>query len=173
MRSENKIRRSAQRRIGRQRLNFKNIQRGAADLTRVQRVSQRVFIDQAAARTIDHAHAAFCFCQSRRIDNVTRFFRERRVQRDEISAREQVIELIDKFDLQSARARRRQIRIVRNNAHPERDGAAAQFTADPAHADDAERLVIKLDAFEIFSVPISAAQSRIRSGNFSRHTEQE
>ena len=102
-----------------------------------------------------------------------RFFCERRVQRDEISAREQVVELIDKFDLQGARARRRQIRIVRNDAHAERDGAAAEFTADPAHSNHAECFVIKLDAFEIFSVPTFSAHACVCLGDFSGNRKQQ
>ena len=93
MRSKNKIGRAAQWRIGWKRFNFENVQRRAGDMPILQCFHERVFVDQAAPRAIDDADAAFGFLQSRSIENVPRFCGERRVQRDEIRACEQIIEL--------------------------------------------------------------------------------
>ena len=62
---------------------------------------------------------------------------ERRVQGEEISQRQQIIEFLDQFHLERARATRRKIGIVGEHAHAEGDRAPAEFGADPAHADDA------------------------------------
>ena len=61
MRREHNIGRITQRRIGRQRFNFENIERRAGDLPVPQRLSQRRFIDQTAASTIDDADTMLCF----------------------------------------------------------------------------------------------------------------
>ena len=166
MRSQDKVRRAAQRRIGRQRFGFENIERRAGDMSILQRLNERGFVDQSAARAVDDAHAAFCFLQSRRIENVMRLSRERRVQRNEIGAGEQIVEFIDQLDLQTAGARRGEIWIVGEHAHAEGDRATAQFAADSPHADDAERLVVKLDALEILLVPSSCRARWRRPAGF-------
>ena len=172
MRSENKIGRAAQWRIGGQRFRFENIERRAGHMSILQRLGQGGFVDQAAARAIDDADAALCFLQTRSIDKVMRFRGQRRVQRNEIGAREQIVEFFDELDLQTARARGGEIWIVSDHAHAEGDGAPAQLAADPSHADHAERFVVELDAFETFSVPFSGANARFGRRNFSRDAEQ-
>jgi hypothetical protein len=172
MRSENEGRQIAQRRVERQRLRLKNIERGRSDMPRAQRLRQRNFVDKAAARAIDHAYAAFRFSQAPGVEQVMRLRGERRMQGDEIRGGQQIIELIDQLDLKRARPGRRQIWIERHNPHAESDGAPAQLAADSPHADDAERLVEELDAFQIFAVPLSAAQERIGLRDFARRAQQ-
>ena len=82
------------------------------------------------------------------------------------------MELFDELDLQTARSRRGKIGIVSDHAHAERDRAAAELAPDPAHSDDAECFVVKLDAFKIFPTPFLAAQTRVRLRNFSRDAKQ-
>jgi len=125
VRREHKIGCAAQWRIDWQRLNFENIQRGARHISSLQRLSQRGFINQTAARAVDDAHAAFCFWQTRRIKNVARLSGERRMQRYEIGGRKQFIQLIHQLDLQTASARHGKVRIVRDDPHPKSDGAPA------------------------------------------------
>ena len=60
MRREDNIGRNAQRRIGRQRFSFENIQRRARNLSLSQRLRQRRFIDQTAASAIDDTDTALC-----------------------------------------------------------------------------------------------------------------
>ena len=61
MRRKNKIGRTAQWRIGRQRFNFENVQRRAGDLAISQCLRQRRFVNQTAASAIDDADAASWF----------------------------------------------------------------------------------------------------------------
>jgi hypothetical protein len=49
-----------------------------------QRIRQRYFINEAAARAIDHADAAFGFGEAPGVEQVMRLRRERRMERDEI-----------------------------------------------------------------------------------------
>src|ERR1700731_5053692 len=138
----------------------------------LQRLGQGIFIDQSATCAVDDAHAALGFLQARKIDNVVRLRGERRVQRNKIGAGEQIVELVHEFDLQTARARRGKIWIVSDHAHAEGNGAPAQFAADASHSNDAKRLVVELDAFKTFAVPLAGADARFGRGNFSGDTQQ-
>ena len=138
-----------------------------------QRFDERGFVDQPATRAVHDAHASFCFLQTRSIKNMSRFRSERCVQGNEIGSRDQIVHFIEKFDLQTSRARRREIRIVGHYTHPESDAAPAQFSPDSAHADDAKCFVVKLDSFKIFSVPFSAMHDRVGLRNLSRNTKQQ
>ena len=71
----------------------------------LQRLEQRGFIDQTATGAIDDADAALCFLQSRFIENVASLCGQRCMQRNEIRARKQIVELIHQLDLQAAGAR--------------------------------------------------------------------
>ena len=173
VRREDQVRHFAQRRIGRQRFRFENIQRGRGDVAGTQGLGERCFIDQSAPRAIDHARAAFRLRQPRGVEQMMGLRRERRMERDEIRGGQQVVELVHQLHLQRPRPRCRQIRIERHDAHPERDRAPAQLAADSPHANNAKRLVEQLHAFEIFPVPFPAAKERVGLRNFSRDAKQQ
>ena len=58
---ENQIGRIPQWRIGRQRLRFENIERRRGHVPNRNASASAVFIDETAARAIDHPDAALCF----------------------------------------------------------------------------------------------------------------
>jgi hypothetical protein len=99
---------------------------------------------------------------------MTRFCGKRRVQRDEICTCKQIIEFVHQLDLQTASARRGKIRIVRNHAHSESNGAPAEFAADAAHSNYAQCFIVKFNPFEILFVPIFAANICVGLRNLSR-----
>src|SRR5437763_16857806 len=99
----------------------------------LQRCGQRVFVDQTAAGAVDDTDATLCFLQAGTIEKVTRFRGQRRVQRDEIDAREQIVELVKQLDLPTAGARGGKIRTVLNKAQPESECAPAQVDSDAIH----------------------------------------
>src|SRR5207253_997243 len=72
------------------------------------------------------------------------------------SGGEQFIELFHQLDLQTARPRGGKVWIERKHAHSKGNGASAKLTPDPAHANNAEGLVVELDALQIFPVPSAA-----------------
>src|ERR1043166_85128 len=98
---------------------------------------------------------------------------KRRVQRDEIGAAKQIVEFIHQFYLQTASACGGQVRIVSNHSHTKTDCTAAQFAADAAHADYAQRFVVQFDAFEILLVPSLASDVCVSLRNFTRGREQQ
>ena len=79
---------SEQRIIGRRRLFLEDVERRTGDLAATQGINQRRFINQSAARAVDEAHARLHLFNARRVDDAARLFGERRVQRDEVGARE-------------------------------------------------------------------------------------
>ena len=104
---------------------------------------------------------------------MTRFVRERGVQRNEIRICQQIIQLFDELHLQTARARGREIGIISNHAHAKGNRAPAQLASNSAHANHAESFIVKLDTFKIFPAPFLGAQTRVRLRNFSGDAEQE
>src|SRR5215813_5311351 len=93
---------------------------------------------------------------------------ERRVQRDEIGAGKQIVEFFHQLYLQTAGASSGQVRIVSNHTHAKTDRASTQFTADAAHANYAQSLVVQFDTFEMLFVPSLAANVCIRLWNLAR-----
>ena len=85
------------------RLLGEHVEGGAGDLAGIERRAQGRFVDQPAARAIDDAHALLHRRERLGVDDVPGLVGERRVQRDEIGAPEQLVEL----DLLDAEIERR------------------------------------------------------------------
>ena len=95
-----------------------------------------------------------------RVDDVAGLVGQRRVQRDEVGARQQFVEL-DLLDAELGRPLLRQERVERDDVHLEADAARGDDRADIAAADDAERLAGDLDAHEAVLLPL-AGMGRLR-----------
>jgi hypothetical protein len=67
-----------------------------------QSICQRGLIDQATARAVNNSHAAFCFRESRSIEQMMCVRRKRCVQSDEVRNSKQFIEVLHQLDLQRA-----------------------------------------------------------------------
>ena len=145
----------AEQGVGRRRLLDENVEGRAGDVAAVQRSAQCDFVDKAAARAIDDAHALLGPRQFLRREDVARLRRQRRMQRDEISAREKIVQL-ELFDADLMGAlHAAQERIERDDPHPQSDAARGDDRADISAADDAERLAGQLDAHEAVLFPFS------------------
>ena len=83
----------AEQRILLRRLLGEHVEGRAGDLAGIERRAQRRLVDQAAARAIDDAHALLHLGERRGVDDVPGLVGQRRVQRDEIGAPEQLVEL--------------------------------------------------------------------------------
>ena len=91
----------------RRRLLAEHVDRRAGDMAGFERLEQRRLIDQFAARAIDQADAFFGRGERFGIDDVAGLVGQRRVQGDEISAAQQLVEL-DLLDAEIERALGRQ-----------------------------------------------------------------
>src|SRR5205814_6449873 len=102
---------------------------------------------------------------------MARFLGKRRVQRDKVRGGEQFIELFHQLDLQTARPRDGKVWIERQHAHSKGNGASAKLAPDPAHANNAEGLVVELNALQIFPVPSAALQRGVGARDIPGKTE--
>ena len=98
------------------RFSFKNIQRRSRYLAGYNGVIQRIFNHQATPRAIDDANTFLAFRQSGSINDMPRLLRQRRMQRDEIRAPENVLKL-NLLNSDFNGALRRQVGIKGNHFH--------------------------------------------------------
>jgi hypothetical protein len=86
------------------------------------------------------------------------------VDRDEVTLREQVIEAQER-DAELLGARRRDIRVVRHDAHAECLQTSGDEGADAAETDDADGLLEELRARERAALPGAGGQRRVSGGD--------
>jgi hypothetical protein len=105
----------------------------------------------------------FILAIASRFDDAARLVGQRRVQRDEIGAGEQFVQL-DLVDAQFLGAFLRQERVEGDDMHLQADAARRDDRADIAAADDAERLAGDLDAHEAVLFPLAGLGRASASG---------
>src|ERR1051326_5369536 len=93
MRRDDEIWNFAQRRFRGQGFGFENVKGSGSDVPGTQRRDERGFVDKSAAGAIDDANAGLRFRESRSVEQVTSFRRERRVQGNEVRRAKQIVEL--------------------------------------------------------------------------------
>ncbi len=76
-------------------------------------------------------------------------------------------------DAELAGSLRAHVRVVRHELHAERVGALRDQHPDPAETDDAEHLVVELDAFPTGPVPLAGAEVAIGLRNIAGLCEQQ
>ena len=103
----------------------------------------------------------FILAMRARVDDALGLLGQRRVQRDEVGAADQFVEL-DLLDADRHGALRRQERIEGDDPHLQADGAVGDDRADVAAADDAERLAVQLDAHELRLLPFAGLRRACR-----------
>ena len=151
---------AAEQRVLPRRLLDEHIDRGAGDLAAVERGGEVLLDDEPAARAVDDAHAALHLRDRRGVDDVAGRVGQRRVQRDEIGAAQQLVER-DALDAEFDGAFRRQERVVGDDAHLQPLRAVGDDRADIAAADDAERLAGQLDPHEARFLPLAGLRRAI------------
>ena len=124
-------------------LEFVDVEACAADVTAFQGVAERSFIDDRAARGVDDARPSLHFRDRRGVDQVMGLAIQRRVNRDDVSRCEQLVERLapahtDDFESESPCAR-------------------SDRCSDPPDADDAEAFALQRDAEHVQRLPDAAA----------------
>ena len=118
----------------RRRFRGDDVERGAGDLSALERIRQRLLVDQAAARRVDEDRRARHLRELRRGDHVARRGRQRAVQRDDVARAQHVLERrVQRAHAGHALVAREQ------HAHAERAPDAGDRLPERAVADDAER----------------------------------
>ena len=168
VRREDDVRQRTQREICGRRLDFVHIQRGCCDLAALQRIVQRLLVNEPAACAVDDPHALLRLREPLGVEHVLRLVRERHVHRDVVGKRHDFIEALDQLHLQRTRAACGEIRVVCEDAHAECDRAPCDLRADAAHAENGERLAVKFDTLERLAVPFARLHRRIRLRDVAR-----
>ena len=146
----------------------KHVEAGAADLAGLDRVLERGVVDQLAARAVDDPHAVLHLRERLGVHEVRRLGGLGQVDRDDVGARVEVLGGLGPLDAQlpvalgrrrTGRRRARSCRSLRALGHE---------LADPAEAEDAERLLVDLDAAELAALPLAALQRRVRLRDVAR-----
>ena len=83
----------AEQNVGLGGLFLEHVEGGAREMAGIERRLQRRLVDQSAARAIDDARAFLHLADGVGGDDVPRLVGERRMQRDEIGARQQIVQL--------------------------------------------------------------------------------
>ncbi len=136
------------------RLLLEHVERRAGDMAAVERVLERRFVDQPAARAIDDPHAGLGPGQRLAREDAARLIGQRRVEGDEIGAGEQFVEL-GLLDPELDRPLGREERVVGDDLHLQAVGAVGDDRADIAAADQAQCLAGQLDPHEAVLLPLA------------------
>jgi len=153
MRRRDDVRVTEQRML-RRRLGCEHIERGAGEMTVVELILQRFFVEQTAARAIDHIGA---FLQPGEIftaQDIAGLIGQRRVQRDNVGARQQRFK-IGLFNSQFNRALFSEERVKRDDAHFKTDSTVGDDGTDIAAANDAEGFTKHFCAHERRFLPLA------------------
>src|SRR6266496_36563 len=94
-----------------------NIEGGAGNVSAAESLVEGLLVDDAAAGDVEDAGAAFHESELRRADQVARLVGKRRVDGEEITAWQQLVESRDTLDAELARTFGRHERVVADNLH--------------------------------------------------------
>src|SRR2546423_1995216 len=131
-----------QRMIGRRWFLFKDVERRACDLARLNCIVKRPLINQSTARAVDYPRAFFHFRERTRIDQSTRVRRQRSMDRQKVCARQHIIKR-SRFNFKITRLIRANEGIVGDDFHAERACTTGDNTPNSAESNYPERLVLQ------------------------------
>ena len=138
-----------------------HVERGAGDHAVADAFGELGLDDDPAAGDVDHAQRRLGLEQQLAVDQAGRLLVLRQVDREEVARRHDLIER-HQLDAHLAGAVGGHERVVGDEAHLERLGAVGDELADPAEADDAERLVGELDALPARPLPAAGGERGVR-----------
>ena len=131
-----------------------HVEGGAGDLARLEGGHHVGLDHQLAAGAVDDAHAVLHLLEGVGVDDVAGRIGERRMQRNEVGAGEQVVQL-HLLDAEVLGPLRGEIRIEGDDLHLEAERPVGDDRADVAATDDAEGLGGELHAHEAVLLPFA------------------
>mmetsp|Transcript_11999 Transcript_11999/g.31770 ORF Transcript_11999/g.31770 Transcript_11999/m.31770 type:complete len:344 (+) Transcript_11999:1289-2320(+) len=142
------------------RLLLEAVERGAGELAAVERGEERVLDDDAAAGDVEEARAVLHLGDLLLADEALRALQQRHVHREEVRAREHLVERH-----QRGAYRQRELRcgerVARDDVHAEARGAARDLPPDAAEADDAEGFPGEARADEAGAAPAAGLEDGV------------
>lgn len=163
-----------QRRVLGQGLLGEGVERGARENAVVDRLGERVLVDDAAAGAVDEV-AALQLGQLVFADHPLGLGEERRVDRREVAAAERLVEVLDQLGAEPVGALLGDVRVVDDEIHPERVEPLGDLLTDATEADDGQRLVVHFGAEELPFRPLAAEEAAVclrdRARDGERHRD--
>jgi hypothetical protein len=156
VRRHDHIGKGQQRVVRRGRLHGEDVQGGAAEMPRAQRLDQGVLIDEGRPGGVDEEASGPHPRELPLADDPGRIVGDRRVQRDEIARREQRIERCG-LGAGEAHGIRIDVGVAHEAVHTEREQSFDDLAADGSHAHEADGLVPELAPLEAAEGPSHAA----------------
>jgi hypothetical protein len=147
-----------------------SVEARALDDALFNRALQCRLFDELAARRVDETQAWLARAEPAVVEQMFGLSGQRQVQADVIRRRAQLVEC-QQLGAQRRGNLRRNERVVRDDAHPERAGPLGDLLADPSETREAQRLSAELVAEEAFLFPASSFHRLIGGGNEARQCE--
>ena len=164
-----------QRAVG-ARLGREDVEPGGGDPALLERGVERGLVDDAAAGRVDEDQGGLDAVQLLVADQAESLGGLGQVDRHEVGLGEQRVE-VDEPDPHLGGAAGLDVGVVGDDRHAEGAQALGHEDADPAQADDADGLLVELDAGVLRALPLTVAQGRVRrrdvarGGEHQRHRE--
>ncbi len=155
----------------RRRLVHEHVHPGAEQVAAVQGVHQRLLLDDAAARRVDHDGIRLHARQLTGADHAGRFLGQRGVDGQELHLTQQFVQRRGARDAQTLEFALWDVGIVGHHVHAQALGAVRHHAADPAQPDNAQRPVLELQPQE-FAVPLARPRLAVRAGQAARRGHQ-
>src|SRR5207253_9045038 len=144
---------------------------GARDSAGANRINQRSFVNQAPASAVYQPHSGLHLVNRSGVYQTARLVGQRRVQRDEIGARKQLVER-GHFDSKFVRSFSSEVRVVGQYVHAESSRALGDGGSDASESDDSQRFAHKLDAEKSVLLPATGPCRSGRLWNLTRERKQ-
>ena len=132
---------------------------GGRDPALLERGVERVLVDDAAARGVDEHQRRLGLGELVGADQADGLGRLGQVDADEVGLGEQGVE-VDQTDAHLRGPAGLHVGVVGDHVHAERREPLGDQDADPAEPDDADGLLVELDAGVLRALPLAVAQRR-------------
>ncbi len=171
MRRDDDVVVALEQRVVGDRLGREDVERRAGDLAGVERVLERLVDQQLAAGAVDDPHAVAHLRERLGVQPAARLGRLRQVDGDEVGLAVDVAARLGLLDAELAEALGGDERVEGEHAHAEALGAGGDELADAAEAEDAERLLVDLDAAELRALPLAGGEAGVRLRDVARQRQ--
>src|SRR5215831_10781611 len=155
------------------RLDRDHVERGAAEAAGIERRHQRVFVHQGSARGVDEQRARLHLAEDLGVEQAARGRHQWSMDGDEVGDFEQPVKA-HALDPGGGERLLRHVRIMGDNAQPERLGLRRQRARNVAEADETEHASGEpVDRDHGRHFPASGLHQLVRQRNFPRQREQQ
>ena len=173
VRRQHDVRSFDQRVVCCRRFRREHVDAGPGDRPGLQSFGECRFVDDAAASHVQDARALLHHAEFASTEQALRLGTQRHVNREEIDAGKQFIQVRGSLEAEFRRLGRRHEWIESHDGHVEAFGPACDFATDASQAHDAERFPGQLGADELVAIPAAGLHHGVGRGNFTGQGEHE